>query len=78
MISRKDRMKRKISIKQGLFYLITLLFASSFIASCGECEDNQWNRFWKIYDTEKCEYEPDEQQSHLEFPPSPMEHINQT
>lgn len=69
-------MKRKTSIKQGLFYLIVLFFASSFVASCGECEDNQWNRFWKIYKIEKCEYEPDPQKTNLEFPPSPMKHIN--
>lgn len=71
-------MALKIKLPKILFYLMILVLAGGFLASCGECEDNQWNRFWKIYKIEKCEYEPDPQQSQLEFPPSPMEHINQT
>lgn len=71
-------MKRKLRLKQSLFYGAIILLASGFISSCGECEDNHWNRFWKIYKVEKCEYEPDPVKSDLEFPPSPMEHINKT
>lgn len=65
-------------LTQSAFYLCLLILTGGFLSSCGECEDNQWNRFWKIYETEKCEYEPDAQQSHLEFPPSPMEYVNET